>query len=853
MSSTQTKVSALFDILDSLSHSSSSNRSVSVFSSTSLASQVEGSSNANHGCQSCPDFSKIETPPQSLFSIASRLTSSTLPPPILSHLRTLSSSRSLLLSQIQAKKHYEMAERLEREMEVWVRERDWERVVEGLGVVRGEWDVPLGDANLNKDKRQNEGVSSFASESQGSDGGANTTTTATTTRVHTPASQRNYALTLLIDEFEQVIANQQHQSLHANDSDILKYVKWIGRLGAPIPSLFLEHLQADARRELSQELSQIDDFTQRIHVIMDYMAGEVERQEAFLLETFGYEQFARFVLDMQTLTDELCQETIHAMVKERDFASKVRRIDEWRQREARKNKSGHTRTASASERHALASQQQSATDAALIGDLDKILEEITVICSKIEMYARFMDNKLLMALKKHGVAKTSRSTSSTSPASAGAALMRSSSASNQVVPTPTSADTPSSAAQKPQDPSFTNATAMTQIKKELSLHYLQMEHQFLELSIAKAINLNAQQQQNAAQATHAYFGASNEDVSQLNDNDSSFSDLDSSSDISDDEATEKHSSLVNDLFFIIRKSIHRACNTFSQDTVCKVLNDVHEVLHDTVRPELSQAIKQYVRKSSRPGDSVQYTTHQLRAISVSLNDLRICSEYMHKMKQEVMQQAQNLFAHEAQENIKHFANQLLKLSTEFKDSVEENIHTLVLCSFEQPLNEALDPFRETKYDINDAEFSQYEVNDPFVDQFSEIVEEWIEPFHEHFIQANYEHFVFEVVKVTVQLLMHVIVEERKSFSQLGGIQLDKDLRSLIRYFGEKTEISIRDKFADLNQIAFILKVNSLGEMLEFWNDSTMQSIWKFKDAERVRRILALRTDLDQQQVKALHL
>lgn len=40
----------------------------------------------------------------------------------------------------------------------------------------------------------------------------------------------------------------------------------------------------------------------------------------------------------------------------------------------------------------------------------------------------------------------------------------------------------------------------------------------------------------------------------------------------------------------------------------------------------------------------------------------------------------------------------------------------------------------------------------------------------------------------------------KRFSQLGGLQLDRDVRALVAYAGELTQRPVRDKFAELTQV-----------------------------------------------------
>lgn len=53
--------------------------------------------------------------------------------------------------------------------------------------------------------------------------------------------------------------------------------------------------------------------------------------------------------------------------------------------------------------------------------------------------------------------------------------------------------------------------------------------------------------------------------------------------------------------------------------------------------------------------------------------------------------------------------------------------------------------------------------------------------------------------------------------QLGGLQFDKELRSLVGYLTAVTQWTIRDKFARLTQIATILNLERVREKLLFFN------------------------------------
>merc|ERR1711936_714668 len=66
-------------------------------------------------------------------------------------------------------------------------------------------------------------------------------------------------------------------------------------------------------------------------------------------------------------------------------------------------------------------------------------------------------------------------------------------------------------------------------------------------------------------------------------------------------------------------------------------------------------------------------------------------------------------------------------------------------------------------------------------------------------------------EVTVQLEKAVL---KSSFSRLGGLQLDREVRALSSFLTSVTTWTIRDKFARLSQMAALLNLETLGEVTE---------------------------------------
>ena len=91
----------------------------------------------------------------------------------------------------------------------------------------------------------------------------------------------------------------------------------------------------------------------------------------------------------------------------------------------------------------------------------------------------------------------------------------------------------------------------------------------------------------------------------------------------------------------------------------------------------------------------------------------------------------------------------------------------------------------------------------------------------------------------------------KKFNQLGGLQLDRDVRVLTNTLSDITQQAVRDYFARLSQMATILSLESVSEFLDYWGDSSSIS-WRFGEAQ-VREILQQRSDFSAGEIAALPL
>ena len=101
--------------------------------------------------------------------------------------------------------------------------------------------------------------------------------------------------------------------------------------------------------------------------------------------------------------------------------------------------------------------------------------------------------------------------------------------------------------------------------------------------------------------------------------------------------------------------------------------------------------------------------------------------------------------------------------------------------------------------------------------------------------------------------------------QLGGLQLDKDLRHIVAFVSACTNVTVRDKFVRLIQMAILLNLeevradlarvsrlmtsSQVSEIHEYWG-SNAAITWRLAPAQ-VRRVLNLRSDFAGDDIRTL--
>ncbi|KAJ7951380.1 Conserved oligomeric Golgi complex subunit 4 [Quillaja saponaria] len=308
-------------------------------------------------------------------------------------------------------------------------------------------------------------------------------------------------------------------------------------------------------------------------------------------------------------------------------------------------------------------------------------------------------------------------------------------------------------------------------------------------------------------------------------------------------------SMVDDVFYVLQSCLRRAISTSNISSVIAILSGASSLLSNEYQEALQQKIGEtnLGAKLFLGGVRVQKTGTE---IATSLNNIDVSGEYVLKLKHEIEEQCAEVFPAPAdREKVKSCLSELTDMSNTFKQVLNAGLEQLVKDVMPR-IRPVLDSVATISYELSEAEYADNEVNDPWVQRLLHAVETNVSWLQSLMTANNYDSFVHLVIDFIVKRLEVIMMQKR--FSQLGGLQLDRDARALVSHFSSMTQRTVRDKFARLTQMATILNLEKVSEILDFWGENSGPMTWRLTPAE-VRRVLGLRVDFKPEAIAALKL
>uniref|UniRef100_A0A7S3RBF0 Conserved oligomeric Golgi complex subunit 4 n=1 Tax=Dunaliella tertiolecta TaxID=3047 RepID=A0A7S3RBF0_DUNTE len=336
------------------------------------------------------------------------------------------------------------------------------------------------------------------------------------------------------------------------------------------------------------------------------------------------------------------------------------------------------------------------------------------------------------------------------------------------------------------------------------------------------------------------------------------------------------SSMVDDVFFIFRKCALRALTTSSVQVISAMLMELNNVLANSLRNALSSKLSSgpaplmaavpldgddaaspgVLSKAAAGGiggTSMANLPPAAVAYVTALNNSDVAAEYVTKLKAELEGYLTELFPSSPtgagdRERVRTVLADLGRTAGDLRQGHIKSLEALADALMPR-LRPVMDEMATASYALSEAEYSAGEFGDGWASRLLVVLEAtllWMQPL---LTTNNYEGVLHSVLDKVVARLETLLA--RKAFNQLGGLQLDRDIRALVGHLSELTSRTVRDKFARLNQMALVLGLETVEELADYWGgDSTIT--WRLSAAE-VRSTLAQRTDFSREAIKALPL
>ncbi|KAB7494069.1 Conserved oligomeric Golgi complex subunit 4 [Armadillidium nasatum] len=304
------------------------------------------------------------------------------------------------------------------------------------------------------------------------------------------------------------------------------------------------------------------------------------------------------------------------------------------------------------------------------------------------------------------------------------------------------------------------------------------------------------------------------------------------------EGQNQTSSLVDDAFYIIKKSVRRAIASSSVDGVCAMLN--HSV--DLLERQLAAGFHQTLRK----GFPVQ---GYLDLTQTALNNAEISCRHVNSLQnslRETIDSAMKDLSPTDSAKLESCLSDLKATSGRFRSVVDFGLSQLQATAIKPKVKPWVDTFTTISHDITEEELSAYEANDPFSQQLMVQIDGLLGSFIPLLTTENHKSLVEILVKEVASQLEKAVF--KSTFNRFGGLQFDREVRAIAGYLSQVSEWSVREQLARLTQMATLLNLENLSEVSEYSTCTT----WRLTPTE-MKKTLQLRMDFKYEDIQRLKL
>jgi len=244
----------------------------------------------------------------------------------------------------------------------------------------------------------------------------------------------------------------------------------------------------------------------------------------------------------------------------------------------------------------------------------------------------------------------------------------------------------------------------------------------------------------------------------------------------DEELTQATSSMVDDVFFIIKKCLRRALSSGSADVTCAMLNHTTAILdeeyHDILKARLNNAAGfaawgsldfnqaySLVQSSFQQGkiQSAKDSERDKALFLSALNNAEVSSEYAQTLRSTFEDECHRTattreWRPQSLAKVESCVADLGAISKKFQELIDHGLTQLRANVLKPRVKPFVDNFAAVSHDISEEDFANYEANDPWVQALIVCVDGLLASFRESLTPNNYDGLVGQLTTEIVTRL-----------------------------------------------------------------------------------------------------
>lgn len=277
--------------------------------------------------------------------------------------------------------------------------------------------------------------------------------------------------------------------------------------------------------------------------------------------------------------------------------------------------------------------------------------------------------------------------------------------------------------------------------------------------------------------------------------------------------TEVVTNAIDDLFFVVLRTLNRTIITRSALTTCTIFNLITPI----IKEDLSRSITQ--TKQRRFVD--------IQSRSVFLNACQALSVYLDRLSDVIDNKVMKQFVDDDLAAIKSGLQDIRQVASDIKDSLNQQFDELMKTV---QLDSLYKPFGMVQFS---GQIS-IEIETQLEEQFASVFNSKFVEYKNCLNQINYDSLLYRISSIFTKTLEIII--QRKQFDETGGVLFKRIIQWLRLFFKNPPH------FQNLMDISTILALNQPEDVQQYWGSrATVKDPIKMSIPE-LQKILRLRID-----------